>query len=102
MPTFSCFPSMHEDAGWVVAEAGSDGLPVVALGRGGPPPMGAAVVRHGTVSETVGGLAVQVRAAVPRGHSISDFSLQARSHQLKSTLQSPWSPVGRPMTSILE
>jgi glycosyltransferase involved in cell wall biosynthesis len=28
------FPSMREDAGWVVAEAGLCGLPVVALDRG--------------------------------------------------------------------
>ncbi len=31
------YPSLHDDAGWVVAEALSCGLPVVSLDRGGPP-----------------------------------------------------------------
>ena len=31
------FPSLHDDAGWVVAEAVSAGLPVICIDRGGPP-----------------------------------------------------------------
>lgn len=31
------FPSLHEDCGWVVAEAVSAGLPVICVNRGGPP-----------------------------------------------------------------
>lgn len=31
------FPSFHDEAGWVVAEAMAVGLPVVCLDRGGPP-----------------------------------------------------------------
>ena len=31
------FPSVHDDAPWVVAEAAAQGLPVVCIQRGGPP-----------------------------------------------------------------
>ena len=31
------YPSLHDDAGWVVAEAMASGLPVICLDRGGPP-----------------------------------------------------------------
>jgi glycosyltransferase involved in cell wall biosynthesis len=31
------FPSLHDEAGWVVAEAMASGLPVVCLDLGGPP-----------------------------------------------------------------
>jgi glycosyltransferase involved in cell wall biosynthesis len=47
------FPSLHEDAGAVVAEALSVGLPAVCLARGGPPllvgPSGTAVSYRGGV-----------------------------------------------------
>lgn len=35
------FPSLHDEAGWVVAEALSLGVPVVSLAVGGPPVLGA-------------------------------------------------------------
>jgi len=31
------FPSLHDEGGWVVAEAAAQGLPVVCVRRGGPP-----------------------------------------------------------------
>jgi glycosyltransferase involved in cell wall biosynthesis len=31
------FPSLHDDCGWVVAEAVTAGLPVICVDRGGPP-----------------------------------------------------------------
>jgi glycosyltransferase involved in cell wall biosynthesis len=31
------FPSVHDECGWVVAEAAAQGLPVVCVRRGGPP-----------------------------------------------------------------
>jgi glycosyltransferase involved in cell wall biosynthesis len=81
------FPSMHEDAGWVVAEARASGLPVVALDRGGPPLLGAAVAKSGTLDETIGRLASCVAAVTseePR--PVSDFGLNARAGQLEELL----------------
>ncbi len=73
------FPSMHEDAGWVVAEARSIGLPVVALDRGGPALLGAAVAKPGTVEETIHRLTALVEP-VARGERHADhaFDLDAR------------------------
>jgi glycosyltransferase involved in cell wall biosynthesis len=96
------FPSMHEDAGWVVAEARSEGLPVVALDRGGPPLMGAVAVTPGTVSETARRLATLVKSAASREHGTPDLSLEARSLQLKTTLDRLGHPQGRQMGSLLE
>jgi glycosyltransferase involved in cell wall biosynthesis len=81
------FPSMHEDAGWVVAEAGASGLPVVALDRGGPPLLGAVVARPGTVNETVERLAACVMSVTSRERrALSGFELDARIAQLREML----------------
>jgi glycosyltransferase involved in cell wall biosynthesis len=81
------FPSMHEDAGWVVAEARASGLPVVALDRGGPPLLGAAVAEPGTVDETVGRLASCVAEITSMDrHPLSNFGLDARIGQLKGLM----------------
>jgi glycosyltransferase involved in cell wall biosynthesis len=81
------FPSMHEDAGWVVAEAGSCGLPVVALDRGGPPLLGAVVARPGTVSGTVEALAGAVASRTSSADRVSpNFDLAARLAPLKEIL----------------
>jgi glycosyltransferase involved in cell wall biosynthesis len=81
------FPSMHEDAGWVVAEAGAAGLPVVALDRGGPPHLGAVVARPGTVNETVEQLAACVTSVTSRERcAVCDFELDARIVQLREML----------------
>jgi glycosyltransferase involved in cell wall biosynthesis len=78
------FPSMHEDAGWVVAEARAAGLPVVALDRGGPPLLGAAVAKPGTLDETVGRLVGCVTAITSEEQRpVSEFGLDARSGQLE-------------------
>jgi glycosyltransferase involved in cell wall biosynthesis len=81
------FPSMHEDAGWVVAEAGASGLPVVALDRGGPPQLGAVVVRPGTINETIEQLAACVTSVVSRQpRAVHDFELEARIAELREIL----------------
>ena len=95
------FPSMHEDAGWVVAEASSCGLPVAALDRGGPPILGAAVVIPGTVNETVARLAVCVTAATSKERrSMSDFGLDVRCGQLEDILLRRGILSGAPATDI--
>jgi glycosyltransferase involved in cell wall biosynthesis len=81
------FPSMHEDAGWVVAEARASGLPVVALDRGGPPVLGAAVVEPGTVDQTVGRLASCVtEVTTSECRPVSNFGMDARTGQLEELM----------------
>lgn len=58
------FPSLHDEAGWVVVEAGACGLPVVCIDRGGPPVLGGRGVPVTTISETAGRLAREVARAV--------------------------------------
>ena len=69
-------PSLHEEAGFVVAEALALGTPVVCLDRGGPPVLTAAwpnvpsrVVRPSTAGKTARdiGAAVDNVAAAERG-----------------------------------
>jgi glycosyltransferase involved in cell wall biosynthesis len=56
------FPSLHDEAGWTVAEAVAIGLPVVCLDRGGPPALGGSPVRATTPSATARRLAHAIRA----------------------------------------
>jgi len=57
------FPSLHDEGGYVVAEALAEGLPVVCLARGGPPLIGGAAVVPTTVSATASALAAAIREA---------------------------------------
>ena len=54
------FPSLHDEGGWVIAEALAARLPVVCLDRGGPPAIGGTGVVPTRVSNTVKRLAVAV------------------------------------------
>jgi glycosyltransferase involved in cell wall biosynthesis len=95
------FPSMHEDAGWVVAEASSCGLPVAALDRGGPPILGAAVATPGAVNETVARLAVCVTSVTSKErHPMSDFGLSVRFSRLEDLLMRRGILSGAPATDI--
>ena len=58
------FPSLHDEGGFVVAEALAAGLPVVCLKRGGPPEIGGTGVTPTDVSRTVEELARAVPAAL--------------------------------------
>jgi glycosyltransferase involved in cell wall biosynthesis len=60
------FPSLHDEAGMVVVEAGASGLPVVCLDRGGPPALGGLAVPAGSEAQTVRGLAAAIAAAASR------------------------------------
>jgi glycosyltransferase involved in cell wall biosynthesis len=71
------FPSLHDEGGWVIAEALATGLPVVCLDRGGPPVIGGSGVPCTSVSETTAALARAVVSAAgegPRGFPSIDFS----------------------------
>jgi hypothetical protein len=84
--TFSCSPSMHEDAGWVVAEAGSSRLPVVPLDRGGPPLLGAVVATPGTLDETIERMASCATSVTKERRAVADFDLDTRTAQLQEML----------------
>ena len=51
------FPSLHDEAGWVVVEASLAGTPVISLDRGGPPELGASPIRAGGPRSTARRLA---------------------------------------------
>ncbi len=57
------FPSLHEEAGFVVAEAIATGIPVVCLDWGGPPVLGGIGVKPSSLRRTVRDLAQAVRSA---------------------------------------
>lgn len=82
------FPSLHEEGGWVVAEAIASGLPVVALDRGGPPTLGARTVKAGWPRDTVRSLADEARAAFEAGSppAVEALSLEARRERLMEVL----------------
>lgn len=59
------FPSMHDDAGWVVAEALAAGVPVICLDRGGPPSLGGTPVRVTDVEGTARAIASRLALLPP-------------------------------------
>jgi glycosyltransferase involved in cell wall biosynthesis len=80
------FPSLHDEAGWVVAEAASSGLSTVCLDVGGPALLGGTAVPPSTPGRTASALAGAVRSAATTRPSVVDFSLVARSDLLKDLL----------------
>ncbi|MCR2820017.1 glycosyltransferase [Microbacterium sp. zg.Y1090] len=67
------FPSMHDQAGWVVAEATSMGCPVVCLPLGGPPVLAQPNAHVAALSgDIVRNVAVQVRQAAAQGGVATD------------------------------
>jgi glycosyltransferase involved in cell wall biosynthesis len=80
------FPSIHEEGGWVVAEALACRLPVVCLDRGGPPVIGGIGVACRSVSQTAAGLARAVLAA--DDGAVRDFpSIDRSTARLRSLLR---------------
>jgi glycosyltransferase involved in cell wall biosynthesis len=81
------FPSLHEDAGWVVVEAFSCGLPVVCLDVGGPPELGARAVPVSTPGRTVAALVEAIRQAEDAAPaSVEPFSMDSREAKLRALL----------------
>lgn len=81
------FPSLHDDAGWVVAEATMNGLPVVCLDRGGPAAIaGVDGVRMDGLSETVGALARALDEA-SEGTTARAWDIDSRQRELASLLE---------------
>lgn len=72
------FPSLHDDAPLVVAEAVATGLPVVCLDRGGPPVLGGVGVKPGSPERTVRDLARAVRSAPIGGSGPPAPTLESR------------------------
>jgi glycosyltransferase involved in cell wall biosynthesis len=80
-------PSVHEDAGWAIAEARSLGVPVVALELGGPPELGAIGARVGSFNETVAALASALVDRSVAGADGSGFDVGSRSARLVDELE---------------
>ena len=93
------FPSLHDEAGWVVVEAMAAGLPVVCLDAGGPPSLagdGLAVTPSGT-SKTVEHIAERVLQAAQQDPElprirVHEFQYDARLERLHSLLTRALNP----------
>jgi glycosyltransferase involved in cell wall biosynthesis len=70
------FPSLHEEAGWAVAEAVAMGVPAVCLDRGGPRALGAICVPPSGPQATVRALAEAVSRARRRDVIENAFSIE--------------------------
>jgi glycosyltransferase involved in cell wall biosynthesis len=82
--TILLHPSLHEDAGFVVAEAAALGLPVVCLDRGGPPLIaGESAVTVASQGDVVAALARALEEGAGRDISIHDeWLLDKRASEL--------------------
>lgn len=82
------YPSMREEAGWVVGEAIANGLPVVCLDRGGPPVMGGSPVEPGSATSVSERLAARVLELAQRAPILDrdGFTFEARAHALEPLL----------------
>jgi glycosyltransferase involved in cell wall biosynthesis len=81
------FPSIHDEAGWVVAEARACGLPVICLDRGGPPLLGGTAVRVTSMRSTARALAAALpEAGGPAAPPVNSFALAVRSIALRAVL----------------
>ncbi len=90
------YPSFHDDAGWVVAEALSCGLPVMCLDRGGPPDLaalaGLAIPSSGGMRRVASSLAGLLANGTTPGRQAAherarEWRLDARTDRLKELLR---------------
>lgn len=89
------FPSLREEAGWVVAEAVACGLPVVCVGLGGPPLLGARHVPPSGPVRCVEALAREVLNAAGAPSPLPRLSLDAQSERLSRLLGTQHDDRGR-------
>jgi glycosyltransferase involved in cell wall biosynthesis len=84
------FPSLHEEGGWVVAEAAANGLSVVCLDRGGPAVLaGVRGVPIAGLTGTVNGLVRSLREGVREARSSGErraWNLDSREQELVGLL----------------
>jgi glycosyltransferase involved in cell wall biosynthesis len=82
------FPSLRDQAPWVVAEARASGLPVVCLDIGGPPLLGGRAVRPASPRRTAQALALELRAVLTEPAAPPPvFDLASRSDRLADLLR---------------
>jgi glycosyltransferase involved in cell wall biosynthesis len=81
------FPSLHDQGPWVVAEALSCGLRVVALKGGASSAIGAHVVAPASVRETTEALAASVRESSAYSLAPATFDLDSRHDELRTLLE---------------
>ena len=88
------FPSLHDEAGWVVGEALTLGLPAICLDRGGPPALGATCVPLDGPARTARSLAEAARQ--DHREPLPRWDMDFRSAELRLLLE------GRGLLSDLE
>jgi glycosyltransferase involved in cell wall biosynthesis len=95
------FPSLHDEAGWVVVEARACRLPVVCVARGGPPILGGEGVPATTIDQTASFLARMVeRVARADGSEVPvdagrRWTIPARAEELRTILADAGLRAGR-------
>lgn len=78
------FPSLREDAGWVVVEALACGLPVICLDRGGPRALGGDVALTAPVGEDAGAIASSLARLLTDGALPSEAEVRERARHFSS------------------
>jgi glycosyltransferase involved in cell wall biosynthesis len=88
------FPSLHDEAGWAIAEAVALGVPVICLDLGGPPmlmgPQGVAVSANSNVADVVARISNALESVAltddVREEDLSGMHFEDRLEDLKSVL----------------